>query len=160
MLSKDEAQRIAAVLAQNLDEATLQQVLASLLGGERPAPIKEYLRASEVQMPARGFPEHALGLASVRRPAAVDKAERRRRGLAQERHYRVDRGTRGGRRMTAEQLTTARRSMPAQASRAVMSPLRKTEAPAGGPALVFERGTSWDEVNGRYKGSPRQDPAA
>jgi predicted DNA-binding transcriptional regulator AlpA len=48
-LSKDEAAKFAAVLAQNLDEATLQQVLASLLGGERPAPMKEYLRSGEVQ---------------------------------------------------------------------------------------------------------------
>jgi predicted DNA-binding transcriptional regulator AlpA len=49
MLSKEEAQKFAAVLAQHLDEAALQQLLASLLGGERPAPIKEYLRASEIQ---------------------------------------------------------------------------------------------------------------
>jgi predicted DNA-binding transcriptional regulator AlpA len=48
-LSKQEAQKFAAVLAQNLDEATLQSVLASLLGGERPAPVKEYLRSGEIQ---------------------------------------------------------------------------------------------------------------
>jgi predicted DNA-binding transcriptional regulator AlpA len=49
MLNKDEAQRFAAVLAQNLDEQTLQAVLAQLLGCERPAPVQEYLRAGEIQ---------------------------------------------------------------------------------------------------------------
>jgi predicted DNA-binding transcriptional regulator AlpA len=49
MLSKNEAQKFASVLAQHLDEAAIQQLLASLLGTERPAPVKEYLRPSEIQ---------------------------------------------------------------------------------------------------------------